>query len=172
MNIFVSPLKFSEWITSFLIIGFLKAVVSLIFTSALAFFLYKFEIFIYGFYIIPFFFLLILTGWWVGFFVASIVLRYGTRVQTLAWTTVAVISPFSAVYYPLSTLPNWAQNVGLFIPTTYIFEGAREVIERGELDPKKLIICLILNIFYLALSLIFLKKSFGKILEKGLVKIH
>ncbi len=172
VNIFVSPLKFSEWVVSFLIIGFIKAVVSLIFTSFLAFLLYKFRIFIYGFYIIPFFLLLILTGWWVGFFVAGIILRYGTRVQTLAWVMVAAISPFSAVYYPLSALPLWAQKVAMIIPTSYIFEGAREVIYKGVLDPRKLIICLLLNIIYLTLSILFLKKSFAKILEKGLIKIY
>ncbi len=172
VNIFVSPLKFSEWISSFLLLGLIKAIISLSFASLLAFFLYKFKIFIFGFYLLPFFIILIMMGWWVGFIVAGIVLRYGTRLQTLAWAAIAVVSPFSAVYYPVSILPNWAQKIALFVPTSYVFEGAREVISKGHLDPNKLYIGFALDCFYLCLSLIFLRKSFDKVLEKGLVKLY
>jgi ABC-2 type transport system permease protein len=172
INIFVAPLKFSEWISSFIITGIVKAVVSLLFASFLAYLLYAVNIFVYGFYLIPFGILLIMVGWWVGFFVAGLILRYGTRVQTLAWSMVAVISPFSAIYYPLSVLPVWAQKVALFIPTSYIFEGSREVLFQHKIDPSKLYISFILNCLYLTLSIIYLKKSFAKVLEKGLIKVY
>lgn len=81
INIFVSPLKFSEWVLSFFIIGIVKAIVSLIFASLLAFFLYKFNLYLYGFYLIPYFILLITTGWWVGCLVAGTILRFGTRIK-------------------------------------------------------------------------------------------
>jgi len=172
INIFVSPLKFSEWVLSFFIIGIVKAIVSLIFASLLAFFLYKFNLYLYGFYLIPYFILLITTGWWVGCLVAGTILRFGTRIQTLAWTAVALLSPFSAVYYPLSILPPWAQKVAAFIPTSYIFEGSREVLEKGYFDVNKVIVSLILNIVYLVIAIYYLRKSFNKILEKGLVKLY
>jgi ABC-2 type transport system permease protein len=171
INIFVAPVRFSDWIVSFLIIGVIKALVSLSFAMLIAFLLYKVQIFFYGFYLIPFMFLLIMTGWWIGFILAGIILRYGTRLQTIAWTMVMGLSPFSAVFYPLSILPSWAQTIAHFIPTSYVFEGAREVIFRGTLDPNKLLISFILNLIYLALALLFLKKSFNKALNKGLVKL-
>jgi len=96
INIFVSPLKFSEWVLSFFIIGIVKAIVSLIFASLLAFFLYKFNLYLYGFYLIPYFILLITTGWWVGCLVAGTILRFGTRIQTLA-------SPFAVFSSLLSS---------------------------------------------------------------------
>lgn len=172
INIFVSPLKFSEWITSFLIIGLIKAIISLAFASAIAFFLYKFRILFFGFYLIPFFLLLIMMGWWIGFFVAGLILRFGTRVQTLAWATIAIVSPFSAIYYPLSILPVWAQVIAKFIPSSYVFEGVREVIKTGHVSPNKFLASFGLNCIYLALSLLFIKSSFKKVLEKGLVKMY
>ncbi len=172
VNIFVSPLKFSEWVISLVLLGIIKAIISFSFGLLVAFILYKINFFAFGFYLIPFALLLILTGWWMGFFIAGIILRYGTKIQTLAWTAPWIIAPFSAIYYPVSSLPNWAQNVALFIPTTYVFEGAREVIQRGTLDLNKIYISFILNIIYIVLSLIFLKKSFNRILEKGLVKVY
>lgn len=172
INIFVAPLKFSEWIMSFIITGIIKAAFSLTFASILAFILYKVNILIYGFYLIPFSVLLLMVGWWVGFFVAGLILRYGTRIQTLAWSLVAVLSPFSAIYYPLSVLPQWAQKIALLLPTTYIFEGSREIIFKGHLDPFKIYMSLLLNSIYLILSIIFLYRSYAKVLQKGLVKVY
>ena len=170
INTFVAPLKFSEWITSFIVLGIIKAIMSLLFTTFVAYILYKVQIFSFGLYIIPFFALLMMTGWAVGLFVTGLILRYGTRIQTLAWAMVAIISPFSAVYYPVSSLPVWAQKISAFIPSTYVFEGIRQVIGGHGVDPEKLLISLLLNIFYLSVALLFVKKSFQKLLEKGFIE--
>jgi len=172
VNIFVSPLKFSEWIVSLVTLGVIKAVMSFSFGLLVAFVLYKIKIFSYGFYLIPLSLLLIMTGWWMGFFIAGLILRYGTKIQALAWTAPWIIAPFSAIYYPVSSLPEWAQTIALLIPTSYVFEGAREVIEEGTLDPNKLYISFLLNAIYIVLSLIFLKNSFNKVLKIGLVKVY
>jgi ABC-2 type transport system permease protein len=172
INIFVSPLKFSEWIASFLIVGIVKAIVSVIFASGVAFLLYKVHILLYGLYLVPFFASLMLTGWAIGFFVSGLILRFGTRIQTLAWSFVAVFSPFSAIYYPLSILPKWAQYIGQAIPITYIFEGARQIIATGHIDMNKLLVSFVLNIVYIVLSFWFLLRSFRKVLDKGLVKVE
>jgi len=171
VNLFVSPLKFFEWIVSVLIIGVIKGVLSLSFALLAAYLLYKIKLFFFGFYFLPLVFLLIVSGWWIGFIVAGVILRYGTKFQTLAWTGVMIISPFSAIYYPLSILPDWAQKIAAFVPTSYIFEGAREIINKGTLDWNKIWMSLILNLIYLTAATIFLRKSFDKVLEKGLVKV-
>ena len=171
INIFVSPLKFSEWIVSFLVFGVIKGLVSFFFASFVAFILYKVHILAYGFSIIPFIGLLIMTGWWVGFFVAGLILRFGSRVQILAWAMIAVIAPFAAVYYPVSILPAWAQTIALWMPMSYIFEGIREIAAGGALDTSKLITSFFLSLVYLTAALFFLKTSFKKILKRGLVKV-
>lgn len=172
LNIFISPLKFSEWLVSFVILGVVKAIVSLSFAMIVAYFLYKVQILFYGFYLLPFLFLLIMTGWWVGFFVAGIIIRYGTKMQMLAWSMVAVLSPFSAIYYPLSILPKWAQFVAQFIPTSYIFDASRQLIAHGTVDTNKLYLSFLLNVFYLILSIWYLKRSFNKILQRGLANLE
>ena len=171
INMYVSPFKLSEWIVSVIILGLIKAFVSLSFAAGVAYLLYRVKFFAFGFSLIPIALLLFMTGWWVGFFVAGLLLRYGTKVEQFAWSLVHLISPFAAVYYPLSILPGWAQKIAMLIPVSYVFEAAREVLNKGILDPNKLIISFVLNIIYLILSLIFLKKSFDKVLDKGLVKV-
>ncbi|OGK25383.1 hypothetical protein A3A46_00045 [Candidatus Roizmanbacteria bacterium RIFCSPLOWO2_01_FULL_37_13] len=165
-------MKFSEWVVSFILVGVAKAFLSFTFAVFMAYLLYKIKVFTLGFYMIPFIISLLISGWWVGFFVAGIILRFGSKLQTLAWTFVWVLGPFSAIYYPVSILPNWAKLIASILPTSYIFEGMREVINKGNLDPFKLIISFALNVVYLVCSIIFLRKSFDKVLEKGLVKVY
>lgn len=172
INMFVSPLKFSEWVVSFIILGFLKIIISFFFAAAMAYALYEINIFYFGFYLIPFALLLMMTGWWVGLFINGLIMRFGTRIQTIAWSMVMIISPFSAIYYPLSILPEWMQKIAALVPTSYIFEGARQVISQGALDPRKLIYSLALNLIYISLGLIFLKKSFKKMLNRGLINLY
>lgn len=172
INLFVSPLKFSEWVISLVILGIIKASASVLFATVVAFLLYKVGLFVYGWYLIPFFLLLFMTGWWVGFIVAGLILRYGTKVEQFAWSAIYIIAPFSAIYYPLSILPGWAKTISLFIPTSYVFEGAREIVTTGSLDPNKLLISFVLNLVCLLLSILFLIRSFSKVLKRGLIKTY
>lgn len=172
INLFTSPLTYFEWIIGIIIVAIIKSGLSFSIAILLAIALYKINVFHYGLYLLPFIILLTMTAWSVGFVVAGLILRYTTRVQTLAWSMIAIISPFSGIYYSISILPDWAQKVALFIPTSYIFEGMREVILKGTLDVNKLYISFILNAIYFVLSLIYLKRSFNKTLTRGLVKLH
>ncbi len=172
VNIFVAPLQFKEWVSALIILGILKAAISISFASVLAYLLYKMNIFALGFSLLPFVLLLFMTGWWIGFLVTGLIMRIGTRVQTFAWTMAYVISPFSAVYYPVETLPKWAQYVAMITPTSYVFEGAREVLDTGILDWNKVLISFLLSSVYIILTFLFFKKSFEKVLQKGLVNLY
>ena len=172
VNIFVSPLTFWEWIVAVLINGVLKALVSFVFAGVLALLLYKVGVFSFGLYLVPYLFLLSLTGWTMGFLISGLIFRYGSKIQFLGWTLVFVISPFSAVSFPVSILPVWAQHVAQFVPTSYVFEGLREVINTGHFDPNKFWISLFLNLIYLVLSLFFIKACFKKALNKGLISVY
>ncbi len=169
INTFVSPIKFSEWVISLLVLGGIKAFISLLFTASIAFLLYKIQIFSLGIYLIPFMGLLILNGWAVGFFVTGIIFRYGSRIQTLAWAMVALISPFCAIYYPVSSLPEWAQLIASIVPASYVFEGMRQVLEQGAINNNYLYLSLLLNVLYIILALMYLKRSFKKLLNRGLI---
>ncbi|MBD3363008.1 hypothetical protein GF362_04780 [Candidatus Dojkabacteria bacterium] len=171
MHYFVAPVKFWEYILGTLLFALSKLGLTFVLSIFIAFILYQTNLFVLGFSLIPFILNLLLTGWWVGFLVMGIILRYGSKVEILAWSFVAILSPFSAVYYPIEILPMWAQNIATLIPTSYIFEGMREVINEGILDWNKIIISFMLNTGYLILTLIYLKYCYKKVLNKGLVKV-
>jgi ABC-2 type transport system permease protein len=171
INLFVSPLTFTEWLFSVLILGIIKVVLSFSFAVSLAFLLYKVKIFEYGFQLLPFMLILLLSGWAVGIFVTGLIFRYGTKIQAFCWTMVWIFGPFSAIYYPVSILPQWAQEVSKFIPMSYAFEGMRTVLATGNIDLQKFIYGLCLVSVYLILGLIFLFRSFKKVMDKGLLKV-
>ncbi len=167
VNIFISPLKIEEWMLSFIIFGGLKMITSLAFSAILAFFLYDYNIFMYGIYIIPFVLSLLITGWAAGFFVSSILIMYGEKIQTFAWMGVVLIAPFSGLYYPISSLPIWAQKVALFVPSSYVFEGMRQILTSRTVSYDKFIISFGLNIIYLALSVWLFLTMFHKSRKLG-----
>lgn len=172
INLFVSPLKFSEWVSTLLIISFTKATISIVFAGLLAILLYQINVFANGIYFIPFILLLFMTGWSIGFFVSSLVLLFTSKVQAFAWAMIGIVTPFSAIFYPVSALPEWGQAIARFVPSSYVFEGMRKVLREGILDWNLILISFAINTVYLILSLAFLNYSFRKVLKKGLIKVY
>ena len=172
INLFTSPLRYFEWVLGVLVIGIIKALATFIFAGIVAFVLYKIELISYGFYLIPFLLLLLTTGWWSSFMITAAIMRFGTRVQTFAWTLIFLLGPFSGIYYPVSSLPSWAQIISKFIPTSYVFEGMRELIQTGSVDPQKIIISLLLNLIYLCIGIFLLYHSYKKLLERGMLQLQ
>ena len=83
-----------------------------------------------------------------------------------------IFAPFSAIYYPVSSLPHWAQSVAHLLPTSYVFEGMREVIKTGHFDTHGFIVGLLLNLLYLAISLVAIRFSFARVLKNGITKLY
>ncbi len=173
INIFVSPLMFKEWIASLVILGMIKASATFLFGTLLAYFIYDINMLtLYSYHVLTYIILLMMSGWWIGFFVSSLLLRYGTRIQTLGWSFVWLLGPFAAIYYPLETLPWWAQQIAKVIPMTYVFEESRNQLFNGTINYVNIGIALLLNIFFILLGVYIIHRSFRKILQKGLVKVN
>jgi len=167
LNLFSSPLTIWEFISATMILGIIKIIFTLFFISAIAFFLYSFNIFSLGFYFLPFFVSLIAFAWAVGMFVTGLIIRYGMRIQVFAWSLLGLFNPISAVFYPVSVLPPFLQKVALFLPTAHIFEGMRQVLSTGKLSNEHLIWAFALNIVFLALSAWFLSFMFERAKATG-----
>ena len=171
VNIFVSPLTVYEWFTSFMIFGLIKSLISVAFSAIIAYLIYGYNIFSYGPSIIIFFIALLLTGWSFGFIVAGFLIRFGQRVQTLAWGGVALIAPFSVLYYPISVLPHWAQTVAHFVPSSYIFEALRSTLFYKPISVIDIGISFGINILYLIIAIAFFVFMFNKSKKLGLGRL-
>ncbi len=169
LNIFVTPLRLSEFLASTILLGLVRVGLVGVVMAFLAFLFYHFNIFTFGFYLIPFMLNLLLFGWTLGLFTTAIILRFGTSAQVLAFGFLFMIQPFSAVFYPVSVLPHALQYLAYMLPSTYVFEGMRLVISSGSLPLWQLGLALLSNIVYIILITWFFYRMFAYVKRKGLL---
>ena len=138
-------------------------------TALLAIPFFDVSVFDMGLPLLGFFFNLVLTGWAISQLVTGILIRYGLGAESLTWVLPFLIAPFSCIYYPLSTLPEWMQSIAVFIPTTYVFEGMRNLLIEGVFEESLMVKGFILNLFYLVIGLFVFFISFQAARKHGLL---
>lgn len=169
LNLFVAPLRRSEFIAATFLVGFLKIIAITLVLSALAIPLYQFNILTIGVPLVAFFVNLLIFGWAVGMFTTALIVRWGHASEALAWGIPFLIQPLSAVFYPVSVLPAWVQPLAQIIPCSYVFEGMREVMRDGVFAWDKFWMALGLNAVFIVASAMFFRWMFALAREKGLL---
>lgn len=172
VNLFSTPLKISEWICGVLLLGLCKLFASIAFGGLLVYLLYSLNVFGLGWAFIPFAVMLYIFGWTVGFFSSSLIIYWGHKVEMLAWMMPFLFAPFSAVYYPVAVLPEWAQFISWCLPTTYVFEGMRQILNGSSFPWVYFWASLLLNAIFLFASALLFRTMFNKSLIKGLARLE
>ncbi|OGZ57914.1 MAG: hypothetical protein A3B96_01725 [Candidatus Spechtbacteria bacterium RIFCSPHIGHO2_02_FULL_43_15b] len=156
INVFSSPVKLSEFVVALSIVSVINAIIGTLFISCLAFIFYGLEIWSFGFYIVPLFVNVLVFGWALGFVSMGLILRFGPSFEVLVWSIPAIFMPLSAVFYPVSVLPEFFAKVAYFLPTMHVFEGMRSVILNSSFPMENIVMATLLNIFYFILSIFIL----------------
>ncbi len=169
INIFVTPISMSEYISGLLLISLFKVLVSLGVMSVLALVFYSFNLFKIGCYLYLFLFNLIAMGWAVGVFTLGIILRFGQEAEILAWAMAFLFMPFSAVFYPVEVLPNFMQVVARLVPSSYVFEGMRSVIDKGVFPWELFLNACLLNFAYWGVTIFVFNRFLKQVLKKGII---
>lgn len=169
LNIFVAPVRVSEFLVATYVVGFFKILVTVGVLTAVAAALYQFNLFALGFSLLPFFVNLLLMGWSVGMVTTALIMRWGQAAEALAWGIPFLIQPFAAVFYPVDVLPSFVQPVARCIPATHVFEGMRQVLDGKGLSPHLLGAAFGLNVLYLAGAALFFGYMFQVTRRKGLL---
>jgi len=68
----------------------------------------------------------------LGILAAVLPLLYPERGAQMTNAAAAILLLVSGVYYPVATLPGWLQRVASASPATYVIEGMRSCLLRGE----------------------------------------
>ena len=167
INVFITPVQVSEFLISTLLLGLVRITMTGIVLSILSLLLYSFNIFQFGIYTVPFLINLLVFGWVLGLLTTSIILRFGTSAQVLAFGLIFLIQPFSAVFYPVSALPHAIQWISYLIPSTYVFEGMRQVITTGSIPLHNILLSFGINIIYTIAVVVFFYKMFSEVKKQG-----
>ena len=130
-HVFVSPLRPWELVAALIGMSMIRMLTGVLPAILLAWILYAFNLFALGPIVVLFFANLMIMGWWVALGVVSLILRHGAGAEALAWSVLFGLTPFSAVFYPVSVLPWYLQPVALALPASHVFEGMRAAMLTG-----------------------------------------
>lgn len=156
-NLFISPLRIWEWIVATFLYSTIKISLIVSLLSVIALLLYDFDLVgSLGLSLVPLVSQLFIFGWAMGIMTAGLLIRWGHSVEALIWGIPFLLQPLSAIFYPLSVLPVWVQKVAIYLPSTHVFEGMRQVLLHQVFPTHHLMWAVGLNvIFMIGASLFF-----------------
>jgi ABC-2 type transport system permease protein len=166
-NLFVSPLRTTEFAISLMILSMLRSLFGVVPAALLAIPLFAYSIFDLGPALVAFWAVLTMFGWGVGLMISAALVRFGLSAESYAWASIFVLAPVSGVYYPIDTLPHWLRPVSWALPSTHVFEGMRAVMIDHAFRWDLLGSALALNALYLALGIGLFLLAFGSARRRG-----
>ena len=169
LNLFATPLTTPEYITGLVITSIGTSVVGLVVMIVLATAVFGLSFFSLGLMLIPFLLVLFTFGIALGILASALVLRLGPASEWLVWPMPALLSPFVGVFYPLTTLPRWMQDVGRLLPPSYVFQGMRALLAGHALTGGSLSIGAALALLDVVLAGYFFTRVFRYAVRTGLL---
>lgn len=168
-QLFVSPLRPSEYAVSLMIMSLIRTVLGI--TPAALLCLPFFDVwpFSIGLPLLAFFANLLVMGWSVGLVVSALVLRFGMGAEGICWAAAYIFAPVSGVYYPISVLPGWLRPISWSLPSSYVFEGMRGVLFDHVFRWDYFAWSVGLNVLYLGLALAFFLRIVHVARQRGLL---
>jgi len=168
-NLFVSPLRFGEFIAGQLAMSVMRTLIGVGGACVFAWLLFNYSIFSFGFPLIAFFASLLMFGWAIGLAVSALILRWGLGAEELAWAAIFLFAPVSGVYYPISVLPAPLQLIAHALPSAYVFEGMRSVLLQHVFRFDLLVNALVLNVAYFAIGVMLFRAALGYARGRGML---
>jgi ABC-2 type transport system permease protein len=172
-NLMMSPLTPFEFLLSLMIMSLIRLAIGIVPMAVMASLFFNFHLLGLGLALVAFFCNLIFTSWAVGIMVSGLVVRNGMGAESLAWTLVFILLPLVCVYYPVTVLPHWLQQVAWLLPPTYVFEGMRALMIDKVFRADLMIEALAINaaLFVVAIlvfvALLNSARSAGKLIQSG-----
>jgi ABC-2 type transport system permease protein len=169
LNLFATPLSISEYLLGLVLTSIMTSSLGLVVMLILATAVFGLTFFAFGLMLVPFLLVLFLFGIALGILATSIVLRLGPASEWFIWPIPALLSPFAAVFYPLSTLPKWMQYVSHALPPSYVFESMRTILAGHPAEPTKLLWAGSLAVLYIILACFFFARIYRHTIRTGLL---
>jgi ABC-2 type transport system permease protein len=169
LNLFASPLSIREYVGGLVLSSIATSVLGLLTMVVLATTAFGLSFFVYGLMLVPLLLVLFLFGIALGIFASALVLRFGPASEWIVWPVPAFLSPFAAIFYPISTLPQWMQPVSYLLPPSYVFEGMRTIVSGGVYRGTALLLSACLAALYILLASWFFTRIHRQAVRTGLL---
>ncbi|MFD2205102.1 ABC transporter permease [Kiloniella antarctica] len=168
-NLAVSPLRPVEFLISLMMMSMIRTIIGIVPATFLAVLFYEVSIYDLGLPLVLFFSNLLIMGWTIGLLVCALILRVGLGAESMAWLTIFLIAPISAIYYPVSILPDWLQTLAWCLPTAPVFEGMRAILFGEGFQLSLYLHSLGLNLIYFTLGMGIFLWSYRVARKRGLL---
>ncbi len=107
-----------------------------------------------------------------GIFFASITI-YVRKGENLSWLIISLIDLLSGIYFSITELPKYLQNISLLLPTTYALNFLRSSLDSNtKIDFHSLTVVLIYSIIFFPISILFFKHVLKVLLKKGSLGVY
>ena len=166
-NLFISPIRIWEIITSLVATALIRALIGLVPAIILTSPLFGISILDLGIYLFFLFLSLYIFGITLGILVSSGLLRFGPSFENIAWSTMFLLAPFGCIYYPIEILPDFFQKVAYSLPLVYIFEEARNILINQAVNIDNILKAFYLNVVYLIIAISLFYYSFNQARKRG-----
>jgi ABC-2 type transport system permease protein len=166
-HVFVSPLRPWEMLAGLISMSVIRTAIGVLPAILLAWVLYAFNVFAMGPIVVLFFANLLFMGWWVSLGVLSLILRHGAGAEALAWSVLFGLTPFSAVFYPVASLPAFIRPIALALPSSHVFEGMRAVLAEGVVRWDHMAWAAGLNVVWMIAALLLFSAQFRHARQGG-----
>ncbi len=167
MNLFASPLTPGEFLAATIAMSIFKVTCVSLVMAVCAWLFYDYNVLVMGLWLLPFVLNLVVTGWAIGVFTTSLIMRFWQEAEVLAWSMVFLFQPISCVFYPLDVLPTWLKAVAWVNPAAHVFEGMRAVLNSSGAPTINLLWACALNGSLLAGIIAWFYKTFAHCKEQG-----
>jgi ABC-2 type transport system permease protein len=167
VNIFASPMSMGEYTSGLVLSSLMTSTIGLAVMLFLAIGVFGLSFFSYGVALFPFLLIIFMTGIALGIFGCALMMRLGPSAEWFVWPIPAILSPFAAVYYPKSTLPEWMQQVGAIVPPSYVFENVRAIVHGQIVSWQGLVTGLALAFAYIVLACLFFIATHRRAMRTG-----
>ena len=166
-HVFVSPMRPWELVAALITLSMIRMLAGVLPAILVAWVLYAYNLFALGPVVVLFFMNLMIMGWAVALGVVSLILRHGAGAEALAWSVLFGLTPFSAVFYPVSVLPGALRPIALALPSAHVFEGMRAVLFTGVVRWDHLVAAFALNAIWLAAASLLFARQFRQARLRG-----
>jgi ABC-2 type transport system permease protein len=169
LNIFATPISLWEYLAGLVLSSIVTSAIGLGIMLLLATLAFGLSFFAYGLVLLPFLLVLFLFGIALGIFGSAVVLRLGPSAEWFIWPIPALLSPFAAVFYPVSILPWWMQVLSRALPPSYVFQAMRTILSGGAISGYALLAAMCLAAFYIFIAGWFFTRVYRYAVRTGLI---